>query len=286
MEETHLKSDSIELLHGALIQHGSFNNRIYLMKIKDAGSSELVPALLKKAQANSYTKILVKIPRSKRDAFLDAGFQKEAKIPNFYSGMEDALFMSYYLSAIREKENNIHKVKKVYQLSKQKQVSKESVSNPSLDKRFSLRHLRKDDIPKIAQLYGEVFPSYPFPIHDPSYLLKTMESHVDYFGIEIKNQLVALSSLEKDMENKNAEMTDFATLSNWRNHGFAKYLLVHMENEARHKGIITAYTISRAESPGMNITFTQNAYQYGGRLINNTNISGHIESMNIWYKAL
>jgi hypothetical protein len=59
-----------------------------------------------------------------------------------------------------------------------------------------------------------------------------------------------------------------------------------MEEQAKPKGILTAYTIARAESPGMNIVFTKNAYRYGGRLTNNTNISGHIESMNIWYKSL
>ena len=256
------------------------------MKIKDADPHELAPALLEKARANSYTKVLVKIPMSKSDAFLDTGFRKEAEIPNFYLGREDALFMSYYLSAIREKASNINKVKKVYQLSKQKQVSKESVSKPPLDTMFTLRRLKKDDVHEIAELYKEVFPSYPFPIDDPSYLLETMESHIDYFGIEVKNQLVALSSLEKDAQILCAEMTDFATLPAWRGHGLANYLLAEMEKKGQSEGIKTAYTISRAESPGMNIVFTKNAYQFGGRLINNTNISGHIESMNIWFKSL
>jgi len=36
----------------------------------------------------------------------------------------------------------------------------------------------------------------------------------------------------------------------------------------------------------MNITFARNNYSFAGTLINNTNISGQIESMNVWYKAL
>lgn len=39
-------------------------------------------------------------------------------------------------------------------------------------------------------------------------------------------------------------------------------------------------------SAGMNITFSKTGYRYGGRLKNNTNISGNIESMNAWYKHL
>ncbi|HOM70936.1 MAG TPA: putative beta-lysine N-acetyltransferase, partial [Armatimonadota bacterium] len=48
----------------------------------------------------------------------------------------------------------------------------------------------------------------------------------------------------------------------------------------------TAYTIARSLSYGMNITFAKQGYQYAGTLTNNTNICGHMESMNVWYKHL
>ena len=54
----------------------------------------------------------------------------------------------------------------------------------------------------------------------------------------------------------------------------------------RQKNMRTAYTIARAISPGMNITFAKAGYKFSGTLINNTNISGGIESMNVWYKSL
>ncbi len=38
-------------------------------------------------------------------------------------------------------------------------------------------------------------------------------------------------------------------------------------------------------SPGTNISFAKCGYQLGGTLINNTRISGSIESMNRWHKA-
>jgi hypothetical protein len=34
----------------------------------------------------------------------------------------------------------------------------------------------------------------------------------------------------------------------------------------------------------MNITFTRASYRFSGMLVNNTNISGGIESMNVWYR--
>jgi hypothetical protein len=44
------------------------------------------------------------------------------------------------------------------------------------------------------------------------------------------------------------------------------------------------YTIARAISVGMNITFARCGYDFGGTLVNNTQIAGRIESMNVWYK--
>ena len=57
-------------------------------------------------------------------------------------------------------------------------------------------------------------------------------------------------------------------------------------DDLKHKQYITSYTIARSLSYGMNITFAKMGYIYGGTLINNTNICGSLESMNIWYKHL
>jgi putative beta-lysine N-acetyltransferase len=81
-------------------------------------------------------------------------------------------------------------------------------------------------------------------------------------------------------------MTDFATLPHFRGKGLATALLVDMENEMKNQKIRTLFTIARALSPGMNITFARCGYKYSGTLINNTQIFGHIESMNVWYKHI
>jgi putative beta-lysine N-acetyltransferase len=81
-------------------------------------------------------------------------------------------------------------------------------------------------------------------------------------------------------------MTDFATLPDGRGRGIALSLLALMEQDPKVRTMRTAYTIARSLSPGMNITFAKAGYAYGGTLTNNTDISGSIESMNIWYKPL
>ncbi len=81
-------------------------------------------------------------------------------------------------------------------------------------------------------------------------------------------------------------MTDFATLPQYRKQGIAQKLLHEMERNIKEKDFRMSYTIARAMSPGINITFARCGYTYAGTLINNTNISGSIESMNVWYKKL
>ena len=84
----------------------------------------------------------------------------------------------------------------------------------------------------------------------------------------------------------NTETLDFATLPEWLGNRFARHLLARMEQEMKAKGIKTTYTIARAASPGINSTFGRAGYHFSGRLKNNTNISGSIESMNVWHKSL
>jgi hypothetical protein len=47
-----------------------------------------------------------------------------------------------------------------------------------------------------------------------------------------------------------------------------------------------AYTIARAIFRPINAVFAGAGYQFGGLLKNNTNISGSMESMNVWYRKL
>jgi beta-lysine N6-acetyltransferase len=89
-----------------------------------------------------------------------------------------------------------------------------------------------------------------------------------------------------DTANGAVEMTDFATLPELRGQGAAQSLLLAMEEAMRARGLQLAFTIARAYSAGMNVTFAKCGYRYGGTLCNNTNISGNIESMNLWSRPL
>lgn len=276
--------DVVEKIHGAILQHGRFNNRIYLMKLGDSPEGPLWEELISLAEYWGYEKICLKIPRSKTPFFLNQGFREEASITGLYSGHEEGVFLGLFRSSAREKLGNKDVLDDILTITKEKSTSFPLGRGPS--DFIDVESLGENHAEEMALLYREVFPSYPFPIDRPDYLIQTMNSHVHYFGIRHQGKLVALSSAETDTRAKNVEMTDFATLPAFRGQNLAQRLLAHMENHMDRLGFCTAYTIARALSPGMNITFARQGYSYGGRLVNNTQISGQIESMNVWHKVL
>ncbi len=275
--------DKIEKWQSSVFQHGDYNNRIYLMKLAKSDTVEIIPYLDNVAKKNNYTKIIAKVPESSRFEFEKNGYQQEALIPHLFNNHGTASFMAKYYYKDRNVDANIEHIKDVLEIAKTKSALTDDIP---LKSPFQFRIATEGDIPQMVDVYMKVFKTYPFPIHDPDYLKKTMNSHVKYFLISKDDQVVAISSAEIDYDRNNVEMTDFATLPAYRGMGFALYLLYQMETVMEKTDIHCLYTIARAMSYGMNITFAKRDYQYSGTLIKNTNISGQLESMNVWYKII
>ncbi|MGM0432854.1 MAG: putative beta-lysine N-acetyltransferase [Spirochaetota bacterium] len=276
--------DTLITVDTAKIQHGENNKRVYLMDIGKAEPGRLIKRLTEIAEAHHYEKVFAKIPVTAADEFLQAGYITEARVPGLFAGKTDGLFLSRYLHPERAEEP----IARHYQMVSSLARSKEDSNPPNLPEGTTTRLCTASDAPAMAKLYKQVFASYPFPIDDPAFIRKSMREGTIFAGIEENGHLIALASAECSLhpERLYAEMTDFATLPKKRGGGYATHLLYFLEKEAAAKGIQTAYTIARAVSVGMNITFSRAGYQYAGRLKNNTDIDGKIESMNVWYKHL
>ncbi|MDG6243103.1 MAG: putative beta-lysine N-acetyltransferase [Methanolobus sp.] len=276
-------SDQIVKIEGSVIQHGPFNDRVYLMKLVPEEPEHVLSVIEEIAHENEYSKIFSKVPESAKELFLKNGHIEEANIPEFFNGHENASFMAKYLKEQRRIEADPGKRNDVLKIA----LSKcDTPTRTELSEGEECILCTEKEAAEMAALYKQVFPSYPFPIYDPDYLISTMSEDFVYFGIKKKGKIVALSSCEMDPYNSNVEMTDFATLPEARGRGYSYSLLEEMEKEMKNRGIRTAYTIARSVSYGMNITFSRFSYTYAGTLINNTNISGGIESMNVWYKKI
>lgn len=277
-------NDKIEIFQNSVIQHGPDNDRVYVMKTSRDDCRDVIRYALKLVESNDYSKIFAKVPEECKQVLEQNSFIAEAKVPGLFNGEEDGYFSGRYMDSTRRLETKPELVDKVITAAQDKYS--DSAESPILPAGLTCRIMNREDVIVMARLYRQVFPTYPFPIHDPDYLATTMEQNVVYHGIFRGTELVAQSSAEIDFSAGNVEMTDFATERNNRGLGLATYLLAVMETDVIRRGVETAYTIARAYSFAMNITFAKQGYHYAGTLTNNTQISGQLESMNVWYKRL
>lgn len=243
----------------------------------------LIAALDDLAIENGYEKIFAKIPAPKWNAFKSANYIEEAVVPKFFAGKTDGFFMSKYFSAGRQMAPNVDKLSGLF---KQAGGASKNNTHKTGAAGRSVEPCKPSDAAEMSVIYRQVFESYPFPIQKPAYLKRMLKEGVLYFCIRIKGRIAAIAAAEIDLAGKNVEMTDFATLPEWRGMGFAGMLLRHMERETRKLGIQTAYTIARAASHGMNSVFKKSGYHYSGLLKNNSHICGSIQSMTVWYRHL
>ena len=277
--------DTIETIgKGSIIQHGEHNDRIYVMKVDEQDIDIIVEEIKKIANKNTYSKIICKVPKKMAPLFLADGYLLESVIPLFYNNQEDVFFMSKFLNKDRLLDLEKKQLQGLSGLLTKKPKRKTNLKTQT--EGYTVRQLNTSDVEKITAIYKVVFETYPFPIHNANYILKTMQEDVQYFGVEMDDKLVALSSAEIDFSGGNAEMTDFATHPTHTGNNLSVLLLTAMETEMQKQGIKCLYTIARTNSTPMNKTFLRFDYQYSGTLKKNTNIAGKIESMNIYYKHI
>lgn len=227
-------------------------------------------------------KLICKVRQEHFTEFLVNGFLCEAKLDGYFLGSDAYFFCKYFQTERLVNEQWIFEdqiIKNVY-LLQQNMKEKSSLAD------VQIRMAKQDDVKALAQLYREVFQVYPTPLHHSEYIEKTLKDGTIYYVIERKGEIISAASAEVNATYKNAELTDCATLSSHRKHGYVKLLLQKLEEELIQNGIYCAYSLSRAQSFGMNAAFYQLGYQYRGRLLNNCLIYDQIENMNLWVKNL
>ncbi len=259
-----------------------YNRRIKVLSFK--GDVAKVCARLEYlATRNQFDKIFVKAPRQDFPSFLPHGFMLEGVILHFFDG-EDAYVVSRFLT--RERITS-------HQLLDESALIQDLMAHPRSPKKssvpgdYTLALATEADVPGLAILYSHVFESYPSPLTMPDYLLTTMRRNIVYAVVrDAGGNIVSAASADIDSLHSNAEMTDCATFKAERGKGLMGLILRRLERELVDRGVRCAYTLARATAPGMNKVFYDLDYDYCGRLINNCDISGGFEDINIWSKRL
>jgi putative beta-lysine N-acetyltransferase len=277
--EERLRGDSFT----ARVLVSELNARIQVTGYRADDPVAMAEALEERAAAAGVDKVFVKARASDRTPLEAAGMEAEAVIDGYFAG-RPAVVMSSFLSDERRHSAAAEA---------QREILEEIQSRPAdasltpLPDGYRMERAQEGDTPELAELYGRVFRSYPFPIDDPDYLVSTMETHVVYRLIrDGEGSVVAAASAETAADHRNAEMTDFATLPDQRGLGLAQHLLAALEDDMVEAEIPNLYTIARARSAGMNRVFYNRGYRRTGTLVNNCHIAGRFEDMHVWCKEL
>lgn len=242
----------------------------------------LIEDLLTYVDGKGFTKIIVKARKKDVPSLLSKLFSMEAIVDDYFQG-DSMYFMCRYLSDQRRNSDRLLEQDKmistIYGRPKKSHIPQQ---NPMV----VIRKATIQDALKLSELYKQTFTLYPTPLHDSSYIVKTMQNDTIYYVAEDGNQIISAASSELNRTYYNAEITDCATDPAYRKHKLMNTIIQHLEKELKQNGIFCSYSIARAESFGMNAVLHQLSYEYRGRLVNNCYIGNSIENMNVWCKNL
>lgn len=255
------------------------NSRIKIVKFKNI-SVENIRKIMHFASMQNLGKIICNCEIKFVKSFAKAGFSLEGKIDGYFKG-KDALCMSYFIDSRRKLYRNREEE---YSVLMDSLNASNNFAHKNSNFKYLIRNAEENDIKGMIELFSEVFFTYPSPICDADYLKKTMNKKVLYKVAVDNCKIISVASADLDEENLNAEITDCATYPQYRGQGTLSNIISSLELDLRRMGYITLYSLSRAINPSINHVFRKHDYKYRGRLINNCNICGGFENMNIWVK--
>lgn len=267
---------------GADISLDSRNERILVLSCHSADLRSLALELDNLAHRHGAGKTIIYASENDWRKLLPCGYRLEGVMSGYYRG-EPAFCMSRFYCPERASDKNILAedlvVKGIYN-SKRTPAG----ANKNRD-RYLVRPVIIDDIENIREIFALVFATYPSPVEDKSYIEYIIKSDCYVMkAVEFNGKIVGIASADINYEELCAELTDCAVLPEHRGHGLMGRLIGAVEQEMKDLGIKYLYSLTRAGIPEINAVFYHKGYRFNGKLLNNCNIGGQFESMNIWEK--
>lgn len=260
-----------------------YNRRLKILDYDATDYTAMVRRLAWLAESNKFDKIFVKARSEDFQTFLSHGYMMEGVLRYYFRGA-DAYVLSRFSSTDRvHSADLVEEAKLVEELIYN---SAPSAELKPLPEGVRVVQATAEHIPALVATYRSVFETYPSPLTSADFIKSTMDRNVLYAMAMRNNEALAAASADVNVKHSNAEMTDCATFPHARGQGLMQHILLALEEELRRRKIMTAYTLARAASVGMNRVFFRLGYEFSGRLINNCDIFGTFEDMNIWVKRL
>ena len=211
--------------------------------------------------------------------FLRCGFRTEGSL---FRGnyAEFAVSLAYYASEARGHSDKLHSENEIIHSVRTKPINKLQ----RLPHGIELKILDEWFAQQISQLLTQVFKTYPSPVENPQYIRALIQQGNIFAGAFSQEKLIGIAAAYPDPILNRCEMTDCATITEFRGHSLSERLLCILEDEVQKHGSFNLYTLARAQSYAMNRVFYKLGYRYQGRLLNNCHIAGYFEDMNLWIR--
>lgn len=258
------------------------NKRVKVLQYSGESIKGLVLNVRELAEANRFDKIIFMAKEDDWENFLSHGYMLEAIIRYYHNG-DKAYVMSKFRSLERATSSALMEETK---LIEQLMEVPPQINYQEVPKGHEIRLATREDIPELAKLYDEVFETYPTPLEEVEYIEKIFEVSSLFMIVTFEGKIVAAASGEFFSELGSAELTDCATHKEHRGKGLMTLIIRKLEEELIHRGYQCGFSMARAKSFGMNQVFYNLGYHFMGRLVNQCDIYGDYEDMNIWVKKL
>lgn len=259
-----------------------YNQRIKVLDYNVSNFEAFIMRVRWIAEANGFEKIICMAGQDDWQKFLQFGYVLEAVLRYYHKG-EDAFVVSKFRSQARLTSASLMEETLLIEEIMGQEVEKKIKPLPA---GFEIRMARPEDITQMLDIYKEIFESYPSPLIHRSYLETIFQKNSLFVVCTEGERIVATASAELDLAHLAAELTDCATINEKRGLGLMSHVLSFLEKSLIERKYVCAYTMARARSYGMNMVFYQLGYEFLGRLVNNCDIFGAFEDMNIWVRNL
>ena len=231
------------------------------------------------ARRHGRGRVMVLAPDRMERGFIEAGFRTEAIIPGFYEGKRSCAIMSGFVDHRRARLANPVEVAKVDKIVRARRAGKD---HPHIES----ERASESDAAELAELLGTTFPDYPTPSANAHYLEKQLREGTPFRVIRHEGRIAACASADLVESAKTAELTDCATRPEFRGRGYMRFILTALMDDLRALGYPTAFTLSRARIPGMNLVFARLGFELQGRMTSSCRIGEGVEDINVWSRYL
>lgn len=267
----------------ARILFDAYNRRLKVLDYQAEDFRAFAERLGFLADANRFDKIWILARPKDWERFVRLGFVVEGTLRHALRG-KTAYMVSQFRSTKRLRSPELRKEIDLLD----RILAREPRRGPrGLPAGYTLDFAREEDVPGMLALYRRVFETYPSPLTHREYLVDILHRGSVFRVVRnAKGEVASVASAELSPAHLSAELTDCATHPTERGRGLMSVILKALEQDLRQLGYRCAYTLARAPSFGMNAAFHALGYEFNGRMINNCDIYGGFEDMNLWSKDL